>query len=47
MWYSTIKRFYDNGHKSYTDESLKTFVKADMITAEQYSDITGVTYVTE
>lgn len=44
MWYSTIKRYYDNGHPSYNDESLKTFVKASMITEKQYTDITGVQY---
>ncbi|MED1908538.1 XkdX family protein [Cytobacillus firmus] len=44
MWYSTIKRYYDNGHHSYTDESLKNFVKANMISADQYTEITGVPY---
>lgn len=44
MWYTTIKRYYDNGHPSYNDESLKTFVKANMITAVQYEEITGVPY---
>ncbi|WP_411552302.1 XkdX family protein [Paenibacillus lautus] len=45
MWYSTIKRFYDNGHPSYTVEKLKTFVVAKMITPEQYKQITEVEYV--
>ncbi|MFJ7585660.1 XkdX family protein [Bacillus cereus] len=44
MWYSTVKRYYDNGHPSYTDESLKIFVKASMITSDQYTEITGVPY---
>ena len=44
MWYSTVKRFYDNKHLSYTDESIKVFVKADMITAEQYELITDKAY---
>ncbi|WP_370225304.1 XkdX family protein [Cytobacillus sp.] len=44
MWYSAIKRYYDNGHPSYNDESLKTFVKASMITSDQYTEITGVPY---
>ncbi|MEN8702445.1 XkdX family protein [Bacillus infantis] len=44
MWYSTIKRYYDNGHPSYTDENLKTFVKAKMITEDEYQTITGVEY---
>ncbi|RAK21157.1 putative XkdX family phage protein [Anoxybacillus vitaminiphilus] len=44
MWFNTIKRFYDNGHPSYTNESLKIFVKTGMITAEQYEEITGEPY---
>ncbi|MCM3129029.1 XkdX family protein [Paenibacillus provencensis] len=44
MWYSTIKRYYDNGHPLYTDESLKTFVVAQMITANQYKLITDKEY---
>jgi uncharacterized XkdX family phage protein len=44
MWFNTIKRYYDNGHPSYTDENLKTFVKANMITEDQYTEITGVPY---
>ncbi|MEK4403426.1 XkdX family protein [Sporosarcina sp. FSL K6-6792] len=45
MWFNTVKRYYDNGHASYTDESLKVFVKANMIIAEQYTEITGIEYV--
>lgn len=45
MWFSTIKRFYDNGHPAYTNESLKTFVVARMITPDQYKEITGIDYV--
>ncbi|MCA4756339.1 XkdX family protein [Mycolicibacterium fortuitum] len=45
MWYSTVKRFYDNGHSAYTNESLKTFVVAKMITPEQYEQITSIEYV--
>lgn len=44
MWYATIKRFYDNGHPAYTNESMKTFVLAKMITADQYKEITNVEY---
>lgn len=44
MWYSTIKRFYDNGHPSYTNKSLTNFVKANMLTEDQYETITGVEY---
>lgn len=45
MWYSVIKRYYDNGHPAYTDESLKSFVVAKMITADEYKKITGKEYV--
>lgn len=44
MWFNTIKRFYDTKHPSYTDENLKTFVKAEMISADQYEQITGKAY---
>ncbi|WP_084552222.1 XkdX family protein [Bacillus cihuensis] len=44
MWYSTIKRYYDEKHPSYNDESLKVFVKAKMITEDQYTEITGKAY---
>lgn len=47
MWFNTIKRFYDSGHPSYTNESLKLFVKANMITAEQYKLITDESYAAE
>lgn len=45
MWFNTIKRYYDNGHPSYTDEGLKVFVKANMIAAKEYKEITGIEYV--
>ncbi|WP_306009333.1 XkdX family protein [Bacillus sp. MMSF_3328] len=44
MWYTTIKRYYDNSHPSYNDESLKTFVKAGMLTGNQYTEITDKAY---
>ncbi|TCZ70958.1 XkdX family protein [Paenibacillus albiflavus] len=44
MWFTTIKRFYDNGHPTYNDDSLKNFVVAKMITAAEYKEITGVKY---
>ena len=44
MWYKTVKKFYDEGHPSYTDESIKKFVVTGMITAEEYELITGVPY---
>lgn len=45
MWFNTVKRYYDAGHKLYNNESLKGFVVTSMITAEQYKIITGVEYV--
>lgn len=45
MWFETIKRFYDMGHPLYTNETLKGFVKARMITEEEYKLITGLDYV--
>jgi len=45
MWYTRIKYFYESAHPSYTNERLKTFVKAGMITADQYYEITKVQYV--
>jgi uncharacterized XkdX family phage protein len=44
MWYSTIKRYYDSKHPAYTNEGVKIFVQAEMITADQYTEITGVSY---
>jgi uncharacterized XkdX family phage protein len=44
MWFNTIKRFYDNGHPAYTNENLKVFVKANMITSGQYQQITDEPY---
>ena len=44
IWFNTVKRFYDNKHPLYTDESLKGFVVTEMITAEEYKEITGVDY---
>lgn len=45
MYYTIVKRFYDTGHPAYTNESLKNFVKAKMITEQQYKQITGIDYV--
>lgn len=45
MWFDAIKRYYDNGHPSYNNESMKMFVVAKMITAEQYKQITNIEYV--
>ena len=44
-WFDTIKKYYDTKHPSYNNESLKVFVKAGMITSEQYKIITGIDYV--
>ncbi|MUG68630.1 XkdX family protein [Paenibacillus campinasensis] len=45
MWYPIVKRYYDNQHTLYDNQSLKTFVVAKMITAEEYQQITGIEYV--
>jgi len=45
MWYPIVKRYYDNHHPLYNDDSLKTFVAAKMITPEQYQQIAKVEYV--
>lgn len=37
-----IKQYYAMG--LYNNESLKTFVSAGMLTAQQYQEITGVAY---
>lgn len=34
MWYLTVKRFYNNSHPLYTNDSLKMFVVAQMINAD-------------
>lgn len=44
-WFPVIKRYYDNGHPSYTNEGIKVFVKAQMITIEEYEEITEIPYV--
>ncbi|MGG1878124.1 XkdX family protein [Paenibacillus cisolokensis] len=45
MWYPIVKRYYDNQHPLYDNQSLKTFVVAKMITADEYQQITGIEYV--
>ncbi|WGT38007.1 XkdX family protein [Lysinibacillus sp. 1 U-2021] len=47
MWYKTVKMYYDNGHPSYNNESIKVFVKAKMITVEEYELITKISYENE
>lgn len=44
MWFDMIKKYYDSKHPMYTDESLKTFVKAKMVFADQYFQITNKEY---
>lgn len=44
MWYPIIKRYYDNQHPLYNNQSLRTFVVAKMITAEEYQQITRISY---
>lgn len=43
MWFDTVKGFYDD--KLYTKEDVKVFVVANMITEEQYKEITGEDYI--
>lgn len=40
--YNTVKRYYDKGY--YTNEDIKTFVRAGKITAAEYELITGEPY---
>lgn len=42
MWYNSVKRYYDMGF--YTNENVKVFVIAGMVTAEEYRLITGEEY---
>lgn len=44
MWYPIIKRYFDNRHQLYNIDSLKTFVTANMLTPEEYKQITKVDY---
>ncbi|GIO63392.1 MULTISPECIES: XkdX family protein [Paenibacillus] len=43
-WFDTIKKFYDNKHPLYTKEDIKVFVIANMLTPEQYQEITDAIY---
>ena len=45
MWFDIVKQYYDDKHPRYTDDGLKVFVKAKMISAENYFQITGIEYV--
>lgn len=45
MYYSIIKRFYDLG--VYSLAKVKDFVKAGVISPEQYEEITGQKYESE
>lgn len=42
MWFTSVKRYYEMGF--YTNENVKVFVVANMITAEDYKSITGEEY---
>ena len=44
MWYSIIKRYYDNGHPAYNAESVRVFVVARYISTDEYKQITGIEY---
>lgn len=41
--FKIVKRYFEKG--IYTKENVATFVRAGKITAEQYEQITGDTYV--
>lgn len=41
-WFPFIKTYYDKG--LYTNESIATFVEANYITEDEYSEITGEDY---
>lgn len=43
MWYNSVKEYYDMGF--YTNDNVKVFVVANMITPEDYKKITGEDYV--
>lgn len=45
MWFTTIKRYYDMKYPAYTNENMKAFVRASMITPAEYEQITGMPYV--
>lgn len=42
MWFASVKRYYDMG--LYTNENVKVFVQAGMITEADYKTITGKKY---
>lgn len=42
-WFEVANRYYQKGY--YTNENIKSFVKAEKITAEQYKLITGEDYI--
>lgn len=43
IWFNSVKKYYDMG--IYTNGNVGTFVKANMVTATEYKDITGIEYV--
>ncbi|MBO8164708.1 MAG: XkdX family protein [Brevibacillus sp.] len=44
MWFEQIKKWYQMFPTLYTNESIKVFVVAGYITAQQYKEITGIEY---
>lgn len=44
-WYEKIKRYFDMG--KYTVEQVKVFVQTNKITTEEFTKITGESYITE
>ncbi|MDB8790678.1 XkdX family protein [Romboutsia sp. 1001216sp1] len=45
MFYEMIKGYYEDKMEGYDNEGMKVFVEANMITAEQYKEITGMDYI--
>lgn len=44
MFFDAVKYYYDTNR--YDNDKVKVFVKAKMITEEEYKKITGVDYMT-
>lgn len=44
-WFDTIKQFYDNKHPLYTNDGIKVFVVVNILTPQQYKEITDIKFV--
>lgn len=42
MWFNIVKRHFDRGN--YTEDDVRVFVQAEMLTEDQYKEITGEDY---